>query len=326
MIKLSAGTAHVLGFKKLTTDAPPTTAYLMKGEKCLQECGFCPQARSASSRADLMSRITWAEVNEENIVEAVGTAYNQGRLKRACLQVVAGDRILEEVKETVSKIKGHSNIPVCVSAKVKTTEELLALASTGVERISLALDAACERVFKATKTGSWEETLGQIQEAARLLPGRISTHLIVGLGETEEEMVFMLQMMQDLQVTVGLFAFTPVPGTRMAEVKPPALENYRRIQAAHYLIGNGLIKAADCTFFRGRLISYGLPVEQLRAYLQDGKAFQTSGCPDCNRPYYNEKPGGIIYNYPRPLKPEETRSAVDPVIQSLTENGVARHG
>jgi len=31
----------------------------------------------------------------------------------------------------------------------------------------------------------------------------------------------------------------------------------------------------------------------------------TSGCPNCNRPYYNEKPSGPIYNYPRPLKKEE---------------------
>ncbi|MHB8172233.1 MAG: radical SAM protein [Thermincolia bacterium] len=326
MIRLSAGTAYVLGLKKLTTDAPPTTAYLMKGEKCLHDCGFCPQARNASSRADLLSRITWAEVNEDHMVEEVGASFNQGRLKRACLQVVAEVHVLEQVRATVSRMKLYSNIPICVSTKVKNTEELLNLAATGVDRISLALDAACERVFKATKIDSWEETLGQIQEAARLLPGRISTHLIVGLGESEEEMVTILQIMQDFQVTVGLFAFTPIPGTRMAEVKPPILEHYRRMQVAHYLISKDIIKAADCTFYSKRLVSYGLPVERLNEYLQDGKAFQTSGCPDCNRPYYNEKPGGVIYNYPRPLRPEEIRAEVNLVIQSLLGNEVVRDG
>jgi biotin synthase-related radical SAM superfamily protein len=33
--------------------------------------------------------------------------------------------------------------------------------------------------------------------------------------------------------------------------------------------------------------------------------FQTSGCPDCNRPFYNEKPSGPFYNYPRKLEIKE---------------------
>lgn len=321
MIKLSAGTAQVLGLKKLTTDAPPSTAYLMQGEKCTQDCGFCPQARTASSRADLLSRVTWAEGKQAEIITGLGTAFAQGLLKRACLQVIDGRSVLAQVKETVQAIKHNSDIPICVSAKVHSQEELLALAEFGVDRIGLALDAACARVYKTTKTGSWAEALGQIQAAARLLPGRISTHLIVGLGETEEEMVTMLQTMQDLGVTVGLFAFTPVAGTKMALVNPPDLVQYRRIQVAHLLISNNLIKRDNFNFSdSGQLIDYGLAKQKLKAVLQDGTAFQTSGCPDCNRPYYNEKPGGVIYNYPRPLYKSEIQAAVELVLNSLVSS------
>lgn len=321
MIKMSAGTAHVLGLKKLAIDALPTTAYLMSGEKCTHDCGFCPQARNASSGANLLSRVTWSERDVDEIVVGVGAAFRKGQMKRACLQVVDGCGILAQVKDTVKKIKEHSDIPVCVSAKVKTLEEVLTLARTGVDRIGLALDAASERVFKATKTGSWLETMRLIEEAATALPGRISTHLIVGLGETEEEMVCMLQHMWDLGVTVGLFAFTPVPGTRMAKVNPPDLGTYRLIQAANYLIGHKIINFADCSFRSGHLESYGLSTSELTDCLKDGKAFETSGCPDCNRPYYNEKPGGVIYNYPRPLKSEETKAALDIVIKEGVETG-----
>ncbi|MCL4441626.1 MAG: radical SAM protein [Firmicutes bacterium] len=153
MIKMSAGTAHVLGLKKLAIDALPTTAYLMSGEKCTHDCGFCPQARNASSGANLLSRVTWSERDVDEIVVGVGAAFRKGQMKRACLQVVDGCGILAQVKDTVKKIKEHSDIPVCVSAKVKTLEEVLTLARTGVDRIGLALDAASERVFKATKTG-----------------------------------------------------------------------------------------------------------------------------------------------------------------------------
>lgn len=317
MIKMSAGTAHALGLKKLAIDVMPTTAYLMSGEKCTNDCGFCPQARNASSRADLLSRVTWCEGDVNDIVMNIGTSYRQGKMKRACFQVVSGNNVLNQVKETVKKIKDYSDIPICVSARVKSAEEVMELAEAGVERIGLALDAASERVFKASKTGSWDETLKLITEAARALPGRISTHLIAGLGETEEEMVNMLQYMWDLDVTVGLFAFTPVQGTRMSGQEPPELSSYRRMQAANYLIGQKVVNADFCRFESGRLTNYGISTEKFTDSLQDGIAFQTSGCPDCNRPYYNEKPGSVLYNYPRPLSPEEVCEAVELILKSL---------
>lgn len=319
MIKMSAGTAHVLGLKKLAIDALPTTAYLMSGEKCTHDCGFCPQARNASSRADLLSRVTWSEGDVVQVAREVGYAYQGSKMKRACLQVVDGCDVLTQVKDTVREIKKHSDIPVCVSAKVNNLDEVLALAEIGVDRIGLALDAASQRVFNNTKSGNWQDTVRLIEQAAGALPGRISTHLIVGLGETEEEMTAMLQRMWKMDVTVGLFAFTPVPGTRMAGVHPPELAVYRRMQAANYLIGHKKITYPDCSFRAGRLVNFGLTAGQLAACLNDGKAFETSGCPDCNRPYYNEKPGGIIYNYPGPLKTEEIAEAIDIVLKSLDE-------
>jgi biotin synthase-related radical SAM superfamily protein len=41
----------------------------------------------------------------------------------------------------------------------------------------------------------------------------------------------------------------------------------------------------------------------------DGEAFCTAGCPGCNRPFYNERPAGPMYNYPRPLTPAEVEAA-----------------
>ncbi|MEM2915121.1 MAG: radical SAM protein, partial [Candidatus Bathyarchaeia archaeon] len=40
-------------------------------------------------------------------------------------------------------------------------------------------------------------------------------------------------------------------------------------------------------------------MRELRKIIRTGEPFKTSGCPGCNRPYYNERPGGPIYNYPR---------------------------
>jgi biotin synthase-related radical SAM superfamily protein len=203
----------------------------------------------------------------------------------------------------------------------------------GVEHIGFGLDAACERVFwrvkrarpepspeplgfardklrrRESRRDDWQRNLELIEEAAHRFPGHVAVHLIVGLGETEREMTATIQRMHALGVIVGLFAFTPVRGTAMQDQPPPPLDTYRRMQVARHLISHDLATLGDFSFSaEGRLVSFGQL--DLAETLADGVAFQTSGCPDCNRPFYNERPGGPLYNYPRPLTPAEVSRAV----------------
>jgi biotin synthase len=55
----------------------------------------------------------------------------------------------------------------------------------------------------------------------------------------------------------------------------------------------------------GRIVDFGVSRTMIVNIVESGEPFLTSGCPNCNRPFYNEKPGGPIYNYPRSLRPEE---------------------
>jgi biotin synthase len=55
----------------------------------------------------------------------------------------------------------------------------------------------------------------------------------------------------------------------------------------------------------GCLSDFGIDKETLLQTIQFGEPFLTSGCPNCNRPYYNEKPSGPIYNYPRKISEKE---------------------
>jgi biotin synthase len=83
------------------------------------------------------------------------------------------------------------------------------------------------------------------------------------------------------------------------------LAAYRRVQAGRWLIVHGIARVDHMRFSRsGKL--WDLPA----AMPASGEPFQTSGCPDCNRPYYNERPGSVMYNYPRPLAPDEAIQAI----------------
>lgn len=309
-VQVSAGTAAVLGLVDIKMDAPPTTAYLMLGGRCLMNCGFCAQARDSSASALYLSRITWPPFPLTEVLQRLAEAYQRGALRRACLQVTVGPHDFEQALEVVRAIRRHSPIPVDVSILPNNMDEVHRLFDAGVDHIGFGLDAACERVFQRRKGGNWRRSLQMIEETARLYPGRAAVHLIAGLGETEQEMIERIAWMHERGVTVGLFAFTPIRGTEMEDMPAPTLAHYRRVQAARYLIYQGLARLEDFSFDgEGRLA--GIATAGWREMLKDGTAFETSGCPDCNRPYYNERPGGTMYNYPRPLSADEAQQAIE---------------
>ena len=53
------------------------------------------------------------------------------------------------------------------------------------------------------------------------------------------------------------------------------------------------------------LVDLGVSREERRHVIESGLPYLTSGCPNCNRPFYNEKPSGQLYNFPRPLNSSE---------------------
>jgi biotin synthase len=136
--------------------------------------------------------------------------------------------------------------------------------------------------------------------------GNVSTHLIVGLGETEKEAVDLIQGCVDMSVLPALFAFMPVRGTALESKLQPSITAYRRVQIARYLIVKGIARYEDMGFSSdGRVLDFGVGREELKCVVESGEPFLTSGCPSCNRPFYNEKPSGPIYNYPRRIRPDE---------------------
>jgi biotin synthase-related radical SAM superfamily protein len=283
----------------------PTTAYLMLGGRCLMNCAFCAQARESEANALNLSRVSWPDYDAYAVARRLADAAARGDIRRACLQVTVTAEAFEQSLSILRVVKEESDVPFDVAILPHDLGQVRQLLDAGADHIGFGLDAACERVFQQVKGGNWERSLVLIEETAQTFPGRGAVHLIVGLGETEQEMVERMQWAHDLAVTVGLFAFTPVRGTDLADRPPPPLTVYRRMQAARWLLVHDQVRLEDMSFdTRGRLTCLNAPLPY------QGKPFQTSGCPDCNRPFYNEQPGGPLYNYPRPLTTEEVGQAI----------------
>lgn len=314
-IRASIGTAITLKLLAGKIDVEPTTAYLMtyKTGKCTANCGFCPQARTSISKAELLSRISWPAFSTKRVLKGIETAVNERKISRVCIQALNYPTVFGHLVALVKTIKQHVKVPVSISCQPLNGKNTRLLAEAGVNRIGIALDAATSELFDKVKGSAaggpytWENQFRQLREAIEVFgKGNVTTHLIIGLGETEKEAISTIQQCVDMSVLPALFAFTPVRGTALENNPQPQIESYRRVQLARYLIVNNAARYENIRFdANGKITDFGVKKETLKRIVETGEPFLTSGCPDCNRPFYNEKPSGPLCNYPRNLRPEE---------------------
>ncbi|MCW4017329.1 MAG: radical SAM protein [Candidatus Bathyarchaeota archaeon] len=315
-IRVSVGSAIAIGLLDGKLDAQPTTAYLMtyKEGKCTANCGFCPQAKGSQAKTELLSRVTWPAFNTKNVINHLQTATKAGTIRRVCVQTLNYPEVFTEVYGFVKALKTQVSVPVSVSCQPLNSQNLWKLSDAGADRVGIAVDTATESLFEKVKGADvggpykWQEEFTLLRTTIGIFgEGNVSTHLIVGLGETEQEAAYLLQMCVDTGILPAVFAFTPVKGTALSTKPKPEVETYRHIQLARYLIVNAFTRFNEMKFTpTGETAEFGVAKDTLAQVVESGKPFLTSGCPDCNRPFYNEKPSGPIYNYPRNLTPTET--------------------
>jgi biotin synthase-related radical SAM superfamily protein len=321
-VRVSVGSAIVLGLLTGRLDALPTTVYMLtyKRGKCSASCAFCPQSKTSSGRADMLSRVIWPAFPTTEVMAQIATNFKKDRILRVCIQALNYANVQRDLTFLAKKVRASCEIPISVSCQPLTRRKMQVLVEAGVNRVSIALDAVNENLFDRVKGAylggpySWRSHLASLKEAVKIF-GRnnVSTHLIAGLGEREEDFVRTIQKCVDMGVYPAVFAFTPVLGTIMENNPSPSVDCYRRLQLAQYLITHGLSCCQKMTFEKGHLLDFGLQKAELTRIVERGEPFRTSGCPGCNRPYYNERPSGPIYNYPREL----TRSEVAEIEKVL---------
>jgi biotin synthase-related radical SAM superfamily protein len=312
MIRVAIGTAGVLGLANIKMDATPTTAHIMTSGKCIFDCKFCTQARSSNADQKLLSRISWPEYEEEKFFNALKEKQNE--FKRTCLQVVHSEGN-EVYLRYLKRIKEACDLPISIDLKADNMGMVKRAFEAGADVVGLPVDAANSKIYSEIKQGSLSSQMELIKQAAKEFKGKISTHLMIGLGESERDAVLLMREMQKNGVTTALFAFTPIKGTALENRKQPNIAHYRRIQAARFLIYNDFMPNIKFDE-NGKILNLGFNNQELLNKLEPS-AFQTTGCPDCNRPFYNERPGGELYNYPYVPSKEEHKRALQEATVDL---------
>jgi biotin synthase len=313
-LRVSLGTAIVLGLIRSRLDAAPTTAYLMTHvpSRCSANCVFCPQARESTSDLNRLSRVVWPIYSTTEVIESLSKAVQENRIHRVCIQALNFPEFYQTLVNLVKEIRNSIKIPISLSCQPINLEQMFVLKELGVERIGIPLDAATEQIFNKVKGKgvggpySWNDTFELLTEAVKIFgKGKVSTHIIVGLGESEKDVAQLIQRLFDSNILPGLFSFTPIKGTALESRAQPSITVYRRIQLIRHLIIFHKTRVEQMSFSTdGTLLDYGLTKEELNTIIDSGDPFRTSGCPSCNRPFYNESPRGPFYNYPYKLTKE----------------------
>ncbi|TFG05724.1 MAG: radical SAM protein [Promethearchaeota archaeon] len=314
-IRVSIGSAAVLGLENKQFPVPPRTCYVMtyiEGH-CIANCGFCPQARDSTSSSNQLSRVSWPIYLFKDFLTKLKYLTQSKKFKRICIQTLNYERNFQDLREIIIDVKKVTNTPISVAIPPMSKEKLKELKIVGVERLGIALDGATEEIFDKVKGKQvngpykWEKHLKCLDDALDIFSrGFVSTHLIVGMGESQKEMIELIIKLNNKGILPALFAFTPIKGTKFERLNKPDLIGFRKIQLGRYLILSKQKKIKDIAFNnKGEIINLNINPTELKNIIDESNAFLTSGCPGCDRPYYTSNPSGPIYNFPRKLTEEQ---------------------
>jgi biotin synthase-related radical SAM superfamily protein len=280
---------------------------------CYARCAYCGLSSSRSPERDSFIRVDWPAISTEEVIERANR-HGKG-LDRVCISMITHPNALKDLNEVARRFRDQTELSISAligPTMIRGKKPLQEMKRAGVDRVGIAVDAATRELFEKFRgrgvrgPHKWDHYWNVLDDAVTVFGrGMVGVHLIVGLGETEVEMVEAIQTAHDRGACTHLFSFYPEEGSAMERWKRPDIGSYHRVQLARHIIDNGLGRADGMNFDRkGRITGFGVGKNALDAIIDEGEAFMTSGCPGkdgkvaCNRPYGNERPSEKLRNYP----------------------------
>lgn len=286
-------------------------------EGCYANCTYCGLARERPGRPEdnTFIRVAWPLYPTDLVAEKIAEKEANGGVGRVCIAQVQDHRAYDDLIDMTGRVhRAAPAVPLSalVSATTLNEERLYRIQEAGADIIGVGLDAASEEVFYANRgrgarsPHDWDYHWQIVRAARRIYgPMKVNCHIIVGLGETDHNLIDLFYQLKSEQIAAYLFSFNPEPGTVMQDVPRAPIHRLRRIQLAKHLIEyENLPREAFIFDERDAIARIEAPAEMLRRAINSGLPFMTDGCPDregkmaCNRPYGSYRPGEEYRDYP----------------------------
>lgn len=307
-------------------DIKVSTLYLMQHfeDGCSANCAFCVQARDSVNKykKSLLVDKEVARISLKILKNFLQNSQRAEEIGRICIQTIFNQKTVENLLGIVKAIREVSDIPISACCIPVSKDSLVKIREAGVNRITINYEAATPELFskiRGQERGGpyrWEVVTRAIDNAIEIFGAdNVTSHLQIGLGETQKEALQHIQGLYNKGVLVGLFSFCPVPGTALADADRVTHAYYHQVQLGSYLIKNGISCFSQMVFnTSGNIVDYGIDEQKLTEIVKSGLPFKNSGCPDCNRVYYETNPGERFYSYPRDLYESEIQVIAREII------------
>jgi biotin synthase-related radical SAM superfamily protein len=284
---------------------------------CLSDCGYCGLARTRPGNYEDKSfiRVEWPLVNTDFLANRM--AEHEDKLTRLCISMVTHGSAYKDTYEITKKIREKVDTPLSllIAPPVLNREKLQSYYDLGVDMIGVGLDAVTEETFKQHRTNvpkgslKWSNYWDIINLSREIWgPWKVNIHTVVGLGETDKDLIDIFYKLYGNQIFPYLFSFNPEPDSRMGDWTQPDLTRWRRIQLVKHLIEFHDLKPDAIGFdAEGNMISLQVQDKVLTDVIKDldgGLPFKTDGCPDvegevgCTRPYGSYRPSQSFRDFP----------------------------
>ncbi|MDH4121214.1 MAG: radical SAM protein [Deltaproteobacteria bacterium] len=294
---------------------------------CTANCTYCGLARTREGESVDKSfiRVDWPLYPTSLVAEKVAEKEARSGVGRVCVSQVHHPRAYPDliaISQAIHQAAPAVPLSALVSASTLNEERLVEVKDVGVDIIGVGLDAVTPELFSNTRgkgakgPHSWEYHWKMIRAARRLFgPMKVNCHIMVGLGETDRDLMELFHNLKEEQIAAYLFSFNPEEGTAMEAAPRAPLHRLRRVQLVKNLVEeHGLPREAVGFNDAGEIARLEAPELMVRRAIAGGKAFMTDGCPDrqgemtCNRPYGSYRPGEPFRDYP--FRPEADDLAV----------------
>jgi len=205
--------------------------------RCPEDCRFCAQSARYRSSAN-----EYEMIDAEKALRLAAESDRHGvhRLSLVTSGRSADTTLLEGLAEIYRKIKESSLLRLCGSMGLLTRDRARRLKEIGVSRYHCNLEASRDFFPRVCTTHTWEEkaeTLHLAREAGLSL----CSGGIIGMGESMADRIDLALELRDLEVdSIPLNILTPIPGTPLADLRPPASEEVLTTIALFRFINPGV--------------------------------------------------------------------------------------
>jgi biotin synthase len=205
---------HILG------EVQVSSLLSIKTGGCTEDCGYCSQAARYNTGLNVQALLKVDEVVQmaEKAKSGGASRFCMGAAWREVRNNRDFDRVIEMV-QAVNKL----NMEVCCTLGMLTEEQAERLADAGLYAYNHNIDTSEEHYSEVITTRTYEDRLNTLDNV-RKAGMTVCSGGIIGLGESDEDRIGMLQTLANLPKhpeSVPINALVPVKGTPM--------ENNRRV-------------------------------------------------------------------------------------------------